>query len=858
MPRPDRSSLLTFLLVASAAILAPPALAQRQPVLKQIALPHPYYYREMYLPQVTSGPGSVDWAPDGRDLVVSMQGSLWRVRPETGVATQITDGPGYDFQPDFSPDGRFLAYASYHDDAVELRLLDLAGGASRPLTSNGAVNVEPRWSPDGGRIVFVSTVDRGRFHIHLLEVDAQGSPGRIEQLTDDHDSGLPRYYYSPYDHFISPTWSPDGREIAFVSNMGHIWGTGGIWRMKAKPGARARQIHDEETTWKARPDWSPDGHRFVYSSYLGRPWHQLWLMTGEGGDPFPISYGDFDVTSPRWSPDGRRIACISNEGGNTALVLLDVPGGRREVVRIRERRHLNPVGLLRIQVVTPAGREMPARVSVTGPDGRSYAPDDAWRHADDGFDRSELKYEYAYFHTRGTSELMVPAGVVTIEVSRGPEYRPVRREIRVPAGGSIAQRIPLASLADPEAKGWRGGDLHVHMNYGGTYRADPATLAFQARAEGLSVVESLIVNKEQRIPDIAFFTGKPDPVSTADLLIAHSQEYHTSYWGHTALLGLTDHILLPAYAAYVNTPAASLFPHNAAIFDLAHAQGAITGYVHPFESDPDPSRRDEPLHSELPVDVALGKVDYLEVVGFSDHLATARVWYRLLNCGFRIPAGAGTDAMTNFASLRGPVGLNRVYVKTGPTLDHARWLEGIKSGRTFATNGPLLEFTLGGKEIGDTVSLPAAGGRLTASATLRSVVPIDHLEIVGNGAVVAEIPLAGDRTQAEWKASLGVEHSGWYTLRAWSARSAPSILDIYPFATTSPIYVSVGNAPVRSAPDAGYFASWIDRLIEDARSHPGWNDAGERDAVLRQLEEARAIFAKQQEGSPASDGASER
>ena len=79
----------------------------------------------------------------------------------------------------------------------------------------------------------------------------------------------------------------------------------------------------------------------------------------------------------------------------------------------------------------------------------------------------------------------------------------------------------------------------------------------------------------------------------------------------------------------------------------------------------------------------------MEIVGFSDHRNTAAVWYKLLNCGFRIPAGAGTDAMTNFASLRGPVGLNRVYVKAGPVLTHATFLGALKAGKTFATNGPL-------------------------------------------------------------------------------------------------------------------------------------------------------------------------
>src|SRR5205807_2101689 len=130
-----------------------------------------------------------------------------------------------------------------------------------------------------------------------------------------------------------------------------------------------------------------------------------------------------------------------------------------------------------------------------------------------------------------------------------------------------------------------------------------------------------------------------------------------------------------------------------------------------------------PAHTdadELPVDVALGKVDYLEIVAFADHQATAGVWYRLLNLGFRIPAAGGTDAMANYATLRGPVGLNRVYasVANGP-LSSESWLDALRQGRTFATNGPLLGFSVAGSPIGSTLRL-ARGQRVPFSPRMRA------------------------------------------------------------------------------------------------------------------------------------------
>ncbi len=819
--------------------------AQRQPVLPQIKGPHSYYYREMYLPQVTSGPSAVSWSPDGRELIYSMQGSLWRQQVGSKVTRQLTAGPGYDYQPDWSPDGRTVVYSSYHDDQIELRLLDLSTGQSRSLLADGAVNVESRWSPDGRRIAFVSTAYEGRWHIFIAAVSPDGSLASAQRITEDRESGLPRYYYGTHDQYLSPTWSPDGQDLIFISNRGHIWGSGGFWRMPARPNAEPRELRFEETTWKARPDWSRDGKRVVYSSYLGRQWHQLWLMTADGGDPFQLTYGEGDATAPRWSPDGRRIAYITNDRGNTALGIVDVPGGRVERVAIDRRIYLAPVGRLQLVVTDRAGRSTPARVSITGPDGRSYAPDSVWRHADDGYDRSARRFEYGYFHISRVATVTVPTGAITLEVSHGPEYRVIRRTVNVIPNSTSVVRLVLERLADLPSAGWYSGDLHVHMNYGGAYRNTPARLAAQARAEDLHLVENLIVNKEGRIPDLQYFTGHPDPVSTPGTIIVHDQEYHTSYWGHAGLLGLRHNVLLPGYSGYVNTAAASLSPTNAAVMDLAHAQGGVTGYVHPFDSYPEPGDSTKALTNELPVDVALGKVDYYEALGFvDDYVATAKVWYQLLNCGFRLPAGAGTDAMANFASLRGPVGMNRVFVKSGAPLEHRRWLAALKAGRSFATNGPLLGFTLDRKELGDELRLPAGGGELTARVSLRSMVPVDHLEIVGNGKVVAEIPLVGNRTSVSTTLKIPVQESGWYLLRARGDRPAYPILDVYPYATTSPIYVTVGGTRIRSSADAEYFIAWIDRLRTGVEANRDWNTQEEKSEVLTTLQRAREEFVR--------------
>ncbi|MGC1387556.1 MAG: CehA/McbA family metallohydrolase [Steroidobacteraceae bacterium] len=849
----------SFAWVLAGLLAAASARAERAPVLGQIDLPHPYYYREMFLPQLTGGPESLAWSPDSKELIYAMAGSLWRQKIGESSAQQLTAATAYDYQPDWSPDGRWVIFSSYRGDAIELWVLELQSGATQPLTQNGAVNTEPRFSPDGKRIVFTSTLYNKRFHVFTADFGG-GKLSNIRRLTGEHRSDLPRYYYSPFDHEINPVWTRDGRDIIYVSNRNHIYGTGGFWRTAATPSgvvpaaaaapdaARdggAREFHTEETNWKARPDPSPDGSRLVYSSYLGRAWHNLWLLPAGGGDAFPIAYGDWDMTYPRWSPDGTRIAFVSNKSGGTEIDLIGVPGGLVQSLPAPDRRYLHPMGQLHLDIQDAEGHAAWARISVTDAAGRFYAPSGAWIHADDGFDRSRRRFEAHYFHAQGEASVDVPAGPITVQIVHGLERRIERRQVDAVAGRveQVAVHLDQNTWQVPADGHWASADVHVHMNYGGTYRNTPAHLATQALGENLGMVHALIVNKEQRFPDIAYSGLQRDPASRPDAIIVHGQEYHTSYWGHLGLLDIAGGIILPGYAGYPDTAASSLYPMNADVADMAHTRSALVGYVHPFDEAPEPvAKPQDVLTDELPVDIALRKVDYMEIVGFSDHRATAGVWYRLLNLGFRVPAAGGTDVMANFASLRGPVGMNRTYVRVPGEVTVEDWLEGLKRGRSFATNGPLLGFNLGGAGVGDELKFAAAQARIKFSVHLRSIVAVDHVDLVCNGRVSRAFVTRAPVDRLDVEGDIALSTSGWCLLRASTDSAREEVLDNYVYATTSPVYISIGGVAPRSPEDAKFFSAWMDRLSESASHYPDWNSAAEKSGVLERIAQAKALF----------------
>jgi hypothetical protein len=368
------------------------------------------------------------------------------------------------------------------------------------------------------------------------------------------------------------------------------------------------------------------------------------------------------------------------------------------------------------------------------------------------------------------------------------------------------------------------------------------------RAEDVNLATNTIYSSNRPMP-------LPVYEETSDSLhiLATNQEIEHWTFGNGFWFNMPTAVQDPPGADPSKTP---LFYYDR----QAHQMGGITmRYMRsrPYTSGERGRGQDQ---IELAADVALGHLDVWSVMDNSiQQLADAKrsgwgpdvwdstsfgqhtyaTWYRLLNCGLRPTASAGTS----YGRLS-KLGFNRVYAYCPDGLNVGSFAAALKRGDGFVTNGPLLWLKVGGKLPGDGVAL-AGPSDVTVAIDLASAAPMKTLQLISGGKVVASKtidpwPADGRLT---WEQTIRVDRPTWFAARCFGQDTPryPHTLPYNLFAHTNPLVVTVAGAKPSSSEDAAYFVKEIDFLL---RATELITDEELRKQSQDEFRKARAFYAK--------------
>ncbi|HZE99031.1 MAG TPA: CehA/McbA family metallohydrolase, partial [Planctomycetota bacterium] len=518
---------------------------------------------------------------------------------------------------------------------------------------------------------------------------------------------------------------------------------------------------------------------------------------------------------------------------------------------------------------------IPVKVSITDFDGKPTTgrftfldklnhvyPPQPKRLAPDFFFQKQI-----YRHDGGT--VLLPPGEFTMISGRGPEYKLVTRSVTIPDQGDAAIAVKVERWVNPADSGWYSGDHHIHAA-GCAHYTNPTEgvhapdMFLHVKGEGLNVGCNLTWGPcydYQR----QFFQPTAHPLSEPFTVLKYDVEvsgFGSQALGHVCLLNLKDQ----TYPGSEGTKTKGWPTWTTPLMKWAKAQGAYTGYAHSAnglqvndlaaakrilaagkdallpeefatidENGDQQLSEDELVRSvarskvrlpnlvipemngigaqEICVTTAQGICDFISAMD-TNRLQEWNCWYNLMNCGYPLKASGETD----FPCISGGrVGEGRVYVQMGKIdrIDYARWCEGLAKGRSYVSDGYAhsLEFTVGGKPIGDSATLGAAG-TLPVKARVAfasenslgtapgAVVPKEAtrlVELVVNGVAVATRTVPADNQEHELSFDLKFERSSWVALRQ------------FPQLHTNPVNVLVGGKPIRASRSS---ALWCIGVIE--------------------------------------------
>jgi hypothetical protein len=458
-----------------------------------------------------------------------------------------------------------------------------------------------------------------------------------------------------------------------------------------------------------------------------------------------------------------------------------------------------------------------------------------------------------FFHGHDIS-IQVPAAGITVTCTKGLEFGVVTHGLDLSEDTTIEADPPR--LFDPAADGWYGGDLHVHLNYSGDLVCAPEDAALMQRGEGLHLMNLVAGNfTTSRIFDRELLesTVGTDLWPGARMGL----EYRNDLLGHVHALGPAG---TPTHyhAGHEGTDAPDDWPPNAVACEELQNLGATIGYAHPAWQDfPDWStdrffatpRSVEAR--ELIADAALGLVDSVDLLSPADAEGSAFLYHRLLSCGFRLAASAGTDVFLSFAHgpamASNPPGWARVYAHLGEReLSVPAFQDAIRDCRTVVTNGPWLTLSVDGAGPGAVLDR-SPGDELrievgcVGDAEVTLIGPDGEIKIDDLGPRRHPHPGTGWAATYARGTTLSVDRPTWIAAVA-RADGDGRVLDEKAFAHTSPVWVDVAGRRVVRERDVRWCLDYLDRLSAFTAEHGRFSTHDQRADLAEVIDRARSRY----------------
>jgi len=517
----------------------------------------------------------------------------------------------------------------------------------------------------------------------------------------------------------------------------------------------------------------------------------------------------------------------------------------------------NDWATLRLKVTDKAtGKLLPCRFHIAQKGGASYTPPSSKKAGGRGMPQVITTEDFknnlhlcqnddirSSHLSAGEATFPVPAGELIIYIARGYEYRPLSKVFAARAGEETYLECELASMENMAEAGWHSGDMHVHFTRNS--KRDDAILAHLMAAEGLDAVNNMVFKDSGGIQAHQRKMGQGNShyqLSHHHQVISGGEEFRDNdMYGHMIAAGIQKRIEPVSVGKQLGRR--ENYPLFAQVCDWTHEQDGIAGWAHGGVLNK--------LHESLPVEAALGKLDFIEGIQFN-HFMGFYFWYRLLNCGLKLSLTGGSDfpfGTTLLAPWYINLGLDRTYVHTGEgnKFTYDSYTEGIRKGHSFATNGPLLFLQVNESRLGDRINLPLHAKTVRVRARAMGQYPLDCMEIIVNGAVQHTVQGKGGSREIACETDLIIQESAWVAARVRGRVEPKTYGGKTPWnlhAHTSPIYILKGKRPIAQKADATWMADYIRFLAEVYRRVEVFKNEQQREALYGNMAKALSFYEK--------------